>query len=124
MLGTNDLKARFGLPASDIALGIERLAADIRASEAGPEGSAPALLLVAPVPIAETGIPGPMFEGGAAKSRALAPLVAALAARIGAGFLDAGAHAAVDPVDGIHLDAEAHRALGTALAAAAESLFS
>ncbi len=123
MLGTNDLKARFALPASDIALGVEKIATDILRSEAGPDGTAPALLLVAPVPILETGLLEPMFEGGAAKSRSLAPLIAALAARLGAGFVEAGRHAAVDPVDGIHLDASAHAALGAAFADAVETLF-
>jgi lysophospholipase L1-like esterase len=123
MLGTNDLKARFSLPAFDIALGVEKIATDILRSEAGPDGGPPALLLVAPVPILETGLLGPMFEGGCEKSRRLAPLISDLAARLGVAFVDAGAHAAVDPVDGIHLDATAHATLGAAFADAVEGLF-
>jgi lysophospholipase L1-like esterase len=34
----------------------------------------------------------------------------------GVAFFDAGSVATVSPLDGVHLDAEAHRALGTALA--------
>lgn len=116
MLGTNDLKARYGLLPVDIALGVEKLAQEVRASTAGPGGAAPALLLIAPVPIREAGFLGEIFAGGAAKSQAVAAALAAVADRLGAAFLDAGQHAAVDPLDGVHLDAAAHRAIGTAVA--------
>ena len=123
MLGTNDLKMRFSLPASDIALGVDRLLQTIAASNAGPGGTAPRALLVAPVPIIETGFLGEMFAGGAEKSRDLAPRFAAVAARQGAGFVDAGRLAQVDRTDGIHLDAAGHAALGSALAEAVRHLF-
>jgi lysophospholipase L1-like esterase len=118
LLGTNDLKARYALPAIDIALGVEKLAAQVRASNAGPGGAAPAVLLIAPVPITEAGCLAEVFAGGAAKSRAVAPALAQVAARLGVPFLDAGLHAATDPLDGVHLDAAAHAALGAAIAAA------
>ena len=44
MLGTNDLKARFSVTASDIALSLERLVRVIRASESGPGRGASAEL--------------------------------------------------------------------------------
>lgn len=118
LLGTNDLKARFALPPVDIALGVERLARGVLASTAGPGGRAPAVLLIAPVPIAEAGCLAEIFAGGAAKSRALAGHMAAVAARLGVPFLDAGGVAAADPLDGVHLDAGAQAALGAAIAAA------
>lgn len=118
MLGTNDLKARFGMPAVDIATGVARLVECIAAMRVPAGELPPRCLVVAPVPIIETGPFADMFAGGAAKSRALAPLLAALAARTGAYFADAGKVAEVDPVDGIHLSAEAHAAIGTHLAAA------
>ncbi|MEQ8966373.1 MAG: SGNH/GDSL hydrolase family protein [Azospirillaceae bacterium] len=117
MLGTNDLKARFSLPPEDIARGCERLAEAIRASDAGPDGAAPALVVVAPPPIEEAGWLAPMFEGGRAKSREFGPLYEALAARHGARFLDAGTIIASSPVDGIHFDADMHAKLGEAVAA-------
>ena len=40
------------------------------------------------------------------------------AARAGVPFIDAGAHIAVSPLDGIHYDAEAHAALAHVLAEA------
>ncbi len=44
MLGTNDLKLRFSLPASDIASGIGVLVDIVQKSAAGPQGHAPAVL--------------------------------------------------------------------------------
>ncbi len=122
MLGTNDLKVRFSMPASDIALGLERLVTVIKASNAGPDLAPPRVLLAAPVPIEEVGFLGDMFEGGAAKSRALPPLLAEVARRQGTDFIDLGRVAEVDPVDGIHLTAEGQAAVGAAMAEAVESL--
>ncbi|MDJ0824586.1 MAG: SGNH/GDSL hydrolase family protein [Rhodobacter sp.] len=123
MLGTNDLKARFSVPASDIAIGLERVVTAIGASDAGPDGAAPRVLVAAPVPIEETGFLAPMFEGGAAKSRALAPLLQDMATRQAAGFVDLAAVAEVDAVDGIHLGAAAQAAVGAALAGAVRAAF-
>lgn len=116
MLGTNDFKARYAVTAMDVALSVERLAKLVRASQSGPEGSAPALLLVAPPPVEEVGCLKGMFTGGAAKSRGLAGELAIVAARLGAGFLDAGAHLAVSPLDGVHFEPEGHAALGRVMA--------
>lgn len=124
MLGTNDLKARFSVPASDIAIGLERLVAAIRQSDAGPEGAAPGVLLAAPVPVEEVGFLGDMFAGGAAKSRALPPLLADVAARQNVGFINLAPVAQVDPVDGIHLSAKAQAAIGAAMAGAVQRMFS
>lgn len=118
MLGTNDLKARFSVGATDIALSLERLVRAILLSGTGPEGRAPGVLLVAPPPIRETGCLAAMFAGGEAKSRALGAEVAAVAARLGVPFLDAGTLVAVSPIDGIHYDAGANPVLAEAFAAA------
>ena len=50
MLGTNDLKRRFGVPAEDIARGAARLVGIARQSMCGPRCDAPQVLLVAPPP--------------------------------------------------------------------------
>lgn len=123
-LGTNDLKARFSVTAGDIALSLGKIAQLIRASQAGPGGSAPAILAVAPPPIIEVGTLATMFAGGAAKSRDLAATIRAEAARQGAAFFDAGSVIAVDPLDGIHYDAGAHSALGHAIAGEIRRLWS
>ncbi|WP_108259056.1 SGNH/GDSL hydrolase family protein [Mangrovicoccus ximenensis] len=117
MLGTNDLKTRFSLTPADIAKGITRLITEIRSHQAGPDGTDPDILVVAPAPISETGVPGPHMVGGALKSRGLAPAMAAAAAAAGAMFYDAGQVAETDPQDGIHLTADAHARLAEGLAA-------
>lgn len=116
MLGTNDLKMRYSVPAVDIAVSVEQHLRVIAGSIAGPDLTAPKALLVAPVPIEETGFLGEMFAGGADKSRKLAAYYETIADRHGAGFLDAGSVAGVDMVDGIHLTPEGHAALGAAMA--------
>ena len=124
MLGTNDLKARFNVTASDIALGLQRLVVEIRRCDSGPEGAAPQVLLAAPVPIDETGALADIFAGGAAKSQAVPALLQQVAARQGVGFAEMGTVATVDPIDGIHLDAGAHAAIGAAMAADVTKQFS
>jgi len=123
MLGTNDLKARFSVPASDIAIGLERLVNAIGQSDAGIDGAAPRVLLAAPVPVQEVGFLGDMFAGGAAKSRALPSLLAEVAARQKAEFVNLGEVAQVDMVDGIHLSAEAQASIGAAMADAVKGMF-
>ncbi|WVX48552.1 hypothetical protein ROLI_016330 [Roseobacter fucihabitans] len=118
MLGTNDLKARFNVAAHDIALGVERVVLDIRRSDCGAAGAAPQVLLASPVPVIEAGIFKEIFAGAAQKSQALPALLRTVAERQGVAFADMGQHATVDPVDGIHLDAAAHGAIGMAMAAA------
>jgi len=118
MLGTNDLKARFNLPAGDIALGLNVLASSICASDAGPDGAAPGLVVIAPPPILETGCLAEMFAGGAEKSHRLAGLYKQIAQKLGAGFVDAGQHIASSPVDGIHYGAGQHAVLGQVMAEA------
>ena len=115
MLGTNDMKARFSVTAEDVAASLDRLIRAIRAAEAGPDRGAPGILLVCPPPVLETGCLEGMFRGGAAKSAALAPLAERVAVAHSARFLDAGAHIAVSPVDGVHFDADAHATLGRAI---------
>jgi lysophospholipase L1-like esterase len=121
MLGTNDLKFRFGAPPEDIAAGVDILAGIIRGT---PNlGHVPAkLLIVCPPPIRLSGFLGGLFAGGVEKSQALPPLYQAVASRHGADFLDAGKLIAVSPVDGIHYDEAAHRVLGEAITAKVQEM--
>jgi lysophospholipase L1-like esterase len=118
MLGTNDLKTRFAVTAADIAQSMGRLVDGVRASGTAPDGRAPGVLVVVPPPILEVGELGEMFQGGAVKSRGLSAACAVMAARRDVAVFDAGAVIAVSPLDGIHYEAEAQRALGRALAEA------
>lgn len=124
MLGTNDCKARFGLRGWDIAASIGKLAQVVQASNAGPGGAAPQVMLVAPVPVEEAGVLAEMFQGGRVRSRAIAPALRDEATRLGCAFWDAGRVAAVDPLDGVHMSADVQRALGLAMAEAVGPLVS
>jgi lysophospholipase L1-like esterase len=115
MLGTNDLKARFSVTPADIAASVSLLLETLVACHAGPGGSTPHVLLIAPSPIDELGFLGEIFVGGAAKSRLLAPLYERVAVKFGSAFLDAGDFATVSPTDGVHYEADQHYRLGTAV---------
>jgi lysophospholipase L1-like esterase len=125
MLGTNDLKHRFGKSAYDIASGAEFLIDAILRGAAGPNGSAPQTLLICPPPTT-TVIPpifADMFEGAADKSRQLAPQYQKVAAENGVHFLNAGDFIESSPVDGIHFEADAQRRLGMAVAEKVRAIF-
>ncbi|CTQ48514.1 SGNH/GDSL hydrolase family protein [Jannaschia donghaensis] len=122
MLGTNDCKARFGLRGWDIAAGVGKLAQVVQASNAGPEGRTPQVMLVAPVPVEEAGVLAEMFQGGRVRSRAIAPALRDEAARLGCAFFDAGRVAQVDMTDGVHMAADAQAALGLAMADAVAAM--
>jgi lysophospholipase L1-like esterase len=117
MLGTNDFKRRLGLEAEDVAIGVRRLLEELRVLDRFGEPRPP-VVLICPPPVEVAGIFVTMYAGAAVKSRKLAPLLKSLAAANGALFLDAGEIIAASPIDGIHLDAAAHAALGRAAAAA------
>ena len=109
-LGTNDQKLRFGLGAQDVALGIKRLV-----EAAMVTGEVNRVLVVAPPPLAPAGDFVEMFAGAENRMAGLADGIARFAGEAGAAFFDAGRVIAVDPVDGIHWSAAAHRDLGVAL---------
>jgi lysophospholipase L1-like esterase len=125
MLGTNDLKAVHSAPAGEIATGAGLLARMILQSTAGPRNAAPKLLIVAPpAMISQTNLPdlAEKFTGAEAKSQRFPQLYRALAAQLGVAFLNSQEHTTPSPVDGLHLDAASHAALGRAIAAAVRQL--
>jgi lysophospholipase L1-like esterase len=119
MLGTNDLKRIHGLTANEIALGAGLLIDLARQSLAGPGGRSPAVVLVAPVPLGEPTERSVVWGFGTAReeSAKLADAYRVVAREHDVPFLDAGSVATVSAQDGVHLDADAHRAIGTALGA-------
>ena len=123
MLGTNDLKARFGKSAWEIAQGVGVLVAMVKSVGVGRNGAAPEVLIVSPPPILKK-LPShaDMFDGAYAKSQAMAAEYKALAELNGVHFLDAGKVAKSSKVDGFHLDPEAHAAIGKAVAAKAAEI--
>jgi lysophospholipase L1-like esterase len=122
MLGTNDLKMRFHVPACDIAAGAGVLVEIVAKSQTGPGDGAPQVLLVAPPPIAGLSDFAEMFEGGTTKSRGLSDAFRLVAEEQGCALLDAAQVIISSDVDGIHLDPSEHRKLGKAVAARVRQL--
>ncbi len=122
MLGTNDVKARFGASPETITGGIAALLDLAQGREMQDRHGGFAILLICPPPVLEQGPIGDEFYGGRARSLALPPLYAALAKARRVGFLDAGALISVSPIDGVHYDEAAHAVLGEAVAEAVQAL--
>jgi lysophospholipase L1-like esterase len=116
MLGTNDLKARFGTSASDIAQAATSLAEMMLRSGCGPDGGAPVVVLISPPAVAKLTDMAQMFEGAEAKSMQFPEHYERFAEQKGCEFLDASQIIVSSDVDGIHLDAGEHRKLGEAVA--------
>lgn len=124
MLGTNDLKTRVRGVAAEIALGAGVLVEMVQRSMAGPNLSAPRVLLVAPPPLGEDNeamyLSG--FSGGIEQSKLLGKFYSQVAQLYGCHFLDAGSIISSSEVDGVHLDADAHGTLGRTVAARAREI--
>ena len=117
MLGTNDLKVRFNKPPSEVAMGIGCLVHDIRGLSPGPLGHDPEIMIVAPPPMLDDVKEWEaIFSGAQEKSRRLALAFEVMADSLEAHFFDAGSVCQCSPADGFHIDAEAHKQLGEALA--------
>jgi lysophospholipase L1-like esterase len=122
MLGTNDLKSRFAVHALDIGESIGVLLDTIAQSDAGPDNTAPRVLLIAPPPLAKLTFLGDMFHGGAEKSQRLGAAYRPQAEKYGTAFLDAGTIIRTSDVDGVHFEASEHETLGKAVAGAIRTM--
>jgi len=122
LLGTNDLKHRFGTSSYDVARGVAYLAQMAKTCEFGPKNAAPATLIVAPPAFATLTGFAQDFEGASEQSKTLGRDITAYAALKGFNSFDAGTIIQSSEKDGIHLEPEAHRALGEALAVRAAEL--
>lgn len=116
MLGTNDLKKRFSVSAFDIGRSIGLLVDEIIASGVGPGGSAPAVLVLAPPPVAKLTEFAEMFEGAPEKSRRLAQYYRQHAEGRGCPFFDTGELIRSSDADGIHFEPDQHVKLGKKIA--------
>lgn len=117
MLGTNDFQSMHPHTAWHSAQGMAALVGAVRAAPVEPGMPVPAVLVVAPPPVQQPR--GPLaakFYGAETKCEGLAAALSEVASRLGCAFFDAAKVTASSRVDGIHLDAEQHEALGAALA--------
>lgn len=117
MLGTNDFQSMHLHNAQHSARGLAALVDAVRRAPLEPGMPVPKILIVAPPPIQKP--QGPIaskFEGAPEKSVGLAAAYEDVARDRGCEFFDAGRVARSSTVDGVHLDADQHAAIGSALA--------
>jgi len=123
MLGTNDFQSMHPHVAWHAAQGIAALVRAIRTAPIEPDMPVPPVLVIAPPPLGTPAGPiAPKFSGAETKCAGLADAYRVAAGDLGCPFFDAGAVTAASRVDGIHLDAEQHRALGEALVGVVDGL--
>jgi len=116
-LGTNDLKSYFSLPAYAMAEGAGTLVKIVQKSEAGRDGKAPEVLLLAPSPLGYLDSEhAEKFKDGREKSREFASLYKDVADLLNCHFYDTSQVIISSDVDGIHLEKTEHKKLGLALA--------
>ena len=116
MLGTNDLKRRFDLSASDIAQSAAGVAEAAYRIANGPKGASTSVLLVSPPAVTALTDFDQLFAGAVEKSRQFSRFYRLWADRLGLPFFDAGAVIVSSDLDGIHFEADEHRRFGEALA--------
>ena len=119
MLGTNDLKKRFGMTAFTIGGGVTALVKAARLHAMNAEGLPPKILIVAPPPVAENMMEtrhAPIFgEDSIAVSRELGPELRRVAKLMRCEFLDAAPYGEVSRADAVHMTREGHLRLAKAL---------
>lgn len=117
MLGTNDFQANHDHTAADAAYGLKKLIESIRSAPIEPGMPIPEILVIAPPAIqSPKGEIFHKFKGADLKSAGLAAAYRELSNREGCYFFDAANVTASSRVDGVHLDADQHKALGLSLA--------
>jgi lysophospholipase L1-like esterase len=115
LLGTNDLKKRFGLSATEIAHGIRILVDTIKTSASGPGGLAPKILLMVPPYIKKLNSFPYEFEDSYYKSYDLPDYYAQIARDYNCEFLDTSKIIVTSQLDGVHPDMGEHLKLGKAV---------
>ncbi len=119
MLGTNDFQSMHAHNAWHASQGVQALVSAIRSAPIEPGMPLPQVLVVAPPPIATpAGTMAQKFAGGEHKCVGLAEAYRQVCAEVGCHYFDAAAVVHASPVDGVHLEAREHAALGAALAQA------
>ena len=117
LLGTNDMQTRYNVSAMEISLGLGVLVDMIQSSAAGPAGTAPDVLVVAPPPIQK--VPeewAESFIGAEQKSRRLPQYYQRITDEYQCEFIDSSTIVVSSETDGIHWEASEHEKLGKALA--------
>ena len=119
MLGTNDLKARFGADPYTIAFGFGRYLNAVKTVPMA--GNRPEVLLASPLLIDPSYKDVPLFfdmfgDGAVERSEKFAEAYEAFAKENGVHFIDASKYGKASVRDGVHMEAEYHEKLGKAFA--------
>lgn len=116
MLGTNDWQSMHPHGAMHAAQGVAALVRAIRAAPIEPGMPVPkVLILVPPRPRKAQGALAWKFEGADRRAQGLVEAYRQIAAELGCPCFDTNGVIEVSPRDGVHLEADAHRALGQAV---------
>jgi lysophospholipase L1-like esterase len=119
MLGTNDFQSMYDHNAWHAAQGVATLVQAVRSAPIEPDMPVPGGAVIAPpLPRAARGEMAGKFAGAERRSVGLTDAYRQMAADLGCRFFDASSVVTTSPVDGVHLDADQHAALGKALAPA------
>lgn len=116
LLGTNDLKSRYNLTASDISKGAARLVEVVQNFNHRFLEKAPEVLLIAPAHVLELENGKEGWDGAQAKSKQLAHYYELRAEELGCHFLDCSMFIQPCQEEGIHWHVEQHQKLAAKLA--------
>lgn len=112
MLGTNDLKAKFNLPAADIAAGCGVLVDIVKDSRCGIDGSSPEILILIPPEVRKLSNFKEVFGECHSKSRELPKYYKVMAKDKGVDYIDIGKDVRFSDADGIHYESPELKKLG------------
>ncbi|WP_298940149.1 SGNH/GDSL hydrolase family protein [uncultured Psychromonas sp.] len=115
MLGTNDLKSRFNVTASDISKGAARLVEVAKNFNPGFMNKSPDVLLISPAQVLELDNGKEGWDGAQAKSEQFAHYYKLRATELGCHFLDAAKFIKPCKKEGIHWLPEEHIKLANKL---------
>ncbi|HHZ82954.1 MAG TPA: hypothetical protein EYN60_02890, partial [Nitrospirales bacterium] len=123
-LGANDLQPLYNASGYDSARGLEKLIQILKRNDAGPESSAPEILVIAPTrfnPSCE--VVKRLLPGAETKFSTLLEEYRKVTEANACHYFDSNEVMVVSEVDGVHIDAPNHRKLGMAVTDKVKSIF-
>ncbi|MFY2824544.1 GDSL-type esterase/lipase family protein [Ruegeria sp. MALMAid1280] len=120
MLGTNDARSDLAVDPAEVGADVIKIVEEIRSLDGGVATtySTPSVLVVAPPAIGDTSATpiSAVTQGSQERSRAVATSIIAAGGEANFDVFDAGEVVTIDSIDGVHMTAPMHDALGRALA--------
>ncbi len=123
MLGTNDLKQRFSLPAADIANGAGVLVDIVKKSNFGPNDTPPEILLIIPPKVQKLTDYAETFAGSKEKSQKFPVEYKTVAKNKKVQYLEIGKYVHCSDADGIHFESDQLSTLGKLITKKVSSFF-